>query len=350
MLAALLHDITSSAFGHSVQYVIHESGFEHEAVDHMFTPDGQTAGFSYQDASLEPIFFGNPKHLHTLLDAASSQSIVDLVAGQGSYGRLISGDMDLDNIDNVFRLAYHVGVTRDTVTPRQLARSMWIERDELMVQGQSIPLIERWQTVRKRLYEFLLLNPDEFSAKCMLEQALRHSAQQQAFLWHDVDFELIQKLAAPSSGVRVLASRLMVGNLYGCLGIYATTDIECHTRLAQSKERYQLETALSDALRATRVAPLRTAVARLHTIRDVAKTQRRVAAKTRDGMHVSVGTDSRRVFIGIFLENKHLSIDALSPRLVAEPGVQHAVMRALSKAVGPTQPLDLYSEGTASLD
>ena len=82
-LAALLHDINSGAFGHSVQYVIDSAGFEHEAVGHMFAAVDRSPGFLYQQAAFEPVFFGMPKHLHTLLDMETAKAISELVAGGG---------------------------------------------------------------------------------------------------------------------------------------------------------------------------------------------------------------------------------------------------------------------------
>ena len=144
VLAALLHDINSGAFGHSVQYVMNPSGFEHESVNNIFAGVDRSPGFSYQQASLEPVFFGMPKRLHALLGVETASAIVELVAGTGEYGALISADIDIDNIDNVFRLAYHIGVTRDTETPLRLAESMWIESGALTIRQTALPLVQRW--------------------------------------------------------------------------------------------------------------------------------------------------------------------------------------------------------------
>ena len=345
VLAALLHDINSGAFGHSVQYVIDSAGFEHEAVSHMFAAIDSSSGYSYQKAALESVFFGMPKRLHTLLEPATARAISELVAGGGEYGALISSEMDVDNIDNVFRLAYHIGISRERETPVNLTKAIWVESGQVTIRRHAVSLVERWQSVRRRLYRCLLLNPDEFSAKCMLEQALTADAPEAGFLWHDVDYELVRKLADASSDVRLLASRLMVGNLYGCLGIYATADIQCHERLSPTANRARVESALSEALRATRLAKLNSAVVRVHTIKDDGKTERRVVLRTDAGERLSLGANSRRVLIGVFLENRHLSMDELAPDMVANPVVQRAVVGELSTVVGPVESLGLYAEG-----
>ena len=347
VLAALLHDIGSSAFGHSVQYVINRAGFEHESVGHLFAAVDSSVSFPYQHASLEPIYFGMTKRLHALLEQDDLVRIAELIAGNGEYGSLIAATLDLDNLDNVYRLAHHIGFSRDTQTPLQLAQSMWVDSGEVVIRRGAIPLIERWRDVRKRLYQFLLLNPDEFSAKCMLEQAVAECAEEQELMWHDVDYQLMDKIArTASSAVSFIAARLMVGNLYGCVGIYATGDTSCHDSLAPHSHRTDLERALSRALRESGVTTLSSAEARIHTIKDVGKTERRLTLRVDDGTQLSVGSNTNRVLIGVFLQNRHLSIDALPPDIVANPVVQRAVMKELSAFAGPVDSLRLYSEAT----
>lgn len=351
VLAALLHDVGSSAFGHSVQYVISRYGFEHEFVNHIFKAVDSTSEFSYQQASLEPIYFGMPKHLHEVIGPNDLARVAEIVSGTGEFGPLIAGTIDLDNIDNVFRLAYHIGVTRDTETPLLLAESIWVDSGELTIRRSAQPLINRWYEVRRRLYEFLLLNPDEFSAKCMLEEALAQSAAEgvNRFTWHDVDFELMEKLARSSADVGLIVARLMVGDLYGCLGIYATPDKDAHDRLAPGKDRVSLESALSSELRATGLSPLRNAMARVHTIKDVNKTERRITLKTDAGAQMSVGENTSRVLIGVFLKNKHLSVESLSLEIANNRLVQRAVAGQLSALVGTVEPLPLYGEASRQL-
>ena len=344
VLAALLHDIGSSAFGHSVQYIIHRAGFEHESVGHLMSAVDSSTEFSYQKVSLESVFFGMPKHLHLLLDASDRQVIAEIISGGGEYGPLISSAMDLDNIDNVFRLAYHIGLSRDTETPLQLARAMRVESGEVVTKREAIPLVFRWWRVRKCLYEFLLRNPDEFSAKCMLEQAVAEGAGDQQFRWHHVDFELLERIATISADLKILASRLMVGELYGCLGIYNAADISGHDRLAPGEERRGLEERISRGLRESGIARLGNAVVRIHTIYDVEKTERQISIKTEDGERVAVGTSTRRLLIGVFLENKHLSMGELPPKIVECRSVQRAVIKELEGVLGPVESLPLYHE------
>ena len=111
----------------------------------------------------------------------------------------------------------------------------------------------------------------------------------------------------------------------GVWAFFATADIGCHDRLASDTERERLESSLSMALRRTGLTALGRAVVRIHTIKDVGKTERRVRVRTDDGGLAKLGRSSHRVLIGVFLENRHLSMDALSADIVENPVVQRAV-------------------------
>src|ERR1035438_554488 len=92
VLAALLHDIGTTAFGHSVQYVLDRSGFQHQSFRDIVLAhrDGDSSGFTYQHTIAEPIYFGLPRQLHRILSRKDVDIINDIVDGRGTYGPLIS--------------------------------------------------------------------------------------------------------------------------------------------------------------------------------------------------------------------------------------------------------------------
>ena len=98
--------------------------------------------------------------------------IGQMVCGKGKLGPLISGTIDLDNIDNVFRMAYHIGIVKSGSMALELARSILVNDNGIIVKHEAKPLLEEWQRIRYELYKLLLLNPEEFSGKCMLSDAI----------------------------------------------------------------------------------------------------------------------------------------------------------------------------------
>src|SRR5437899_2164919 len=51
------------------------------------------------------------------------EDVTDHIRGKGRMGRVISGEIDLDNIDNLFRMAFHLGLAVDREAPIRLARA-----------------------------------------------------------------------------------------------------------------------------------------------------------------------------------------------------------------------------------
>jgi len=250
LLAALLHDVSSAAFGHSLQYVESKYGFEHEAFKYAVTGE-KGDSYSYKSTTLEPIFFGMGRELLSKISVKDLDEIDKIIKGEGRFGPLINSIMDLDNIDNVFRLVYHIGLVKSGEIPLKLARSLYIENNKLIVRKEAVPLIEEWHKVRKRLYLLLLLNPEEFSAKCMLTEAIELAKEKEMhpFNWYDVDFELLQKLSKASSETSNIISRLMKGQLYGCIGIFSTLKIDKYELFIDMNERRELENKLSENIK-----------------------------------------------------------------------------------------------------
>ena len=112
LLAALLHDIASSAFGHSVEYIESIHGFDHEKAFEYVALGKKGDSYSYKLSTLEPIFFGLPRELIKKITAEDLDQIGKIIAGNSRLGRLLNAPIDLDNIDNVFRLGYHIGIVK----------------------------------------------------------------------------------------------------------------------------------------------------------------------------------------------------------------------------------------------
>lgn len=254
VLAALLHDLYNAAFGHSLEYVI-----EHFSPEDLFSykaSNKEYSLFKYKQAEFEPIYFGMAEEIPAKLrnNLRLSESDIDTIGqyinGKGEYGALISGSIDLDNIDNIYRMSYHMGLTQDTRTPLQLAKSMWCQEGELYFRKSAVPLIKKWRSLRKQLYKYLLLNPDEFSAKYMLTEAIELSGKGKGkpYSWHETDFQLLEKLSKYSAETKSIISRLMKGTLYGCFGIYKTTKIDKIEEFTHFSLRSDIESDINELI------------------------------------------------------------------------------------------------------
>jgi len=310
LLAALLHDVASSAFGHSVEYIESKRGFEHEkAFEYVILGEkGET--YEYKRTPLEPIFFGLPREIRSKIAEKDVKTIGKMIAGKARLGPLINSPMDLDNIDNVYRLAYHIGIVKSGDVALKLARSIYIENDTLILRKEAIPLVEEWHEVRKKLYLLLLLNPEEFSAKCMLTEAIELAKARSIhpFNWYDVDYSLLEKLAGISAESANIISRLMKGDLYGCIAIFSTARTDKYDFFTDANSKKQLEDVLSKRIRSKFPTRFKSSMVAIHPIIDVNKTERSVRIQTDEGKIAQIGTSSNRLLIAVFFKNVDLSM------------------------------------------
>jgi len=270
LLAALLHDIVSAPFGHSIEYIEHKDGFQHEAdFEYVITGEITKQQYSYQLASQSPIFFGLQRKLlnkirdDLKLNTDDIKKIGQFIRGQGDLGPLISGIIDLDNIDNVYRMAYHIGLVESGRTPVALAQSMYVLKNKLIVKKDYLSLVEEWHLIRKKLYKFLLLNPEEFSAKCMLTEAIelnKKFSSNERIVWNSTDYELLmelhknkQKLDVQRENpnalpVQEIIERLVTGNLYGCVCIISTKNLDAYQKFIDFPSKCKMEDEINEKI------------------------------------------------------------------------------------------------------
>ena len=302
--------MASAAFGHSVEYIESKEGFDHEKAFEYVAVGEKGESYQYKSATLEPIFFGMTRELSSKITKEDLEAIGKIITGKGRFGPLINSTMDLDNIDNVFRLAYHIGLVKSGEVPLKLAKSLWIENGKLVLSKEAVCLVEEWHKVRKKLYLLLLRNPEEFSAKCMLSEAIELAKTKEIlpFSWHDVDYELLQKLSKVSSETSMLISRLMKGILYGCIGIFSSRKTDKYKIFSDTSGRRMLEDKLTKMMRLKFSPRFKSAMVAIHQIIDVNKTERLVCIQTDDGQVTQIGQSSNRLLIGVFLKNVDLDM------------------------------------------
>lgn len=357
VLSCLLHDIGSAAFGHSIQYVLDRLGYSHDSFYEIVSgqPDPRSE-FHYQKAAGEPIYFGAERKLKLLLEDHDLRAIGEAVGGRGRFGALVSGTMDLDNLDNVFRLAFHMGLAAPDGAPEALARSMGVDDEGgLVVAEDALPLMERWYEVRRALYRYLLLNPDEFSAKCMLEEAALMTADLSPgeILWQDVDFQVIEKIRAQRQAparLKELVERLMLGDLYGCLCILSTADVSLYRKLMSLEDRAKTEKVLNEAIRPVHRS-LSDADLAIHLVVDVGRTGRQVVFRTPGGPRESFGRTTSQLLLGVFFRDSAHSAQRLDRQRLTSLGVEQVVTDALSEELNldDLKAIEMYAEaGPAS--
>lgn len=353
LIAALFHDVANAAFGHTIEYV-EDYKPENSFFDILLRRKGE--GFTSNRAHFDVVFFGQVGTLYDILIQKLKLKendliiISDAMQGKGIFGPLISNSIDLDNIDNVYRMAYHLGLISDKSIPLKLASSLIIENNQLKIHDGNESLLKNWFETRKLLYEFLLLNADEFAGKSMLTEAIENSKEEARFpfRWFDTDYELLNKLSKISSENSIIISRLMTGDLYGCITILSTEKTETYKQFNSKIERRKIEKEIETIIR-NKYQNLKSALISIHPILDINKTERIIKIKTTNNNFLQVGCSSKQLLLGIFFKNKDLNMNRLRNDLRGITTIQNDILEYFENKLQDKEikQVELYDEAKA---
>ncbi len=352
--AALLHDIQTGPFGHSFQYVMEDNPFE-QRFEHANLAGAVNSGF-LQLVQAGAQFAGRGFEVAQLLRDIAPD-VFAAIEGRGEFGPIISGTLDLDNLDNVVRLAFHMGLCdeEDRRIPRALVEYLTVVDNGLGAPPEARPLFERWFELRRRLYEYLLLDRGEFAAKAMLTLALELGAEVPLLGpddWRLTDEQLLVELEKRSVGehqaIGQIIKRLRVGDLFECIGVWQTSDTAGYTGLSEAAVKRDLEKDIEARLGAVGGPKIRVC---LHYILDHRKTCRALSFRNQQtGVEELVGFDSKNLLVGAFVTNARMEKLSASDRQF----VSKYIMEVLAGAALPglesaPEPLGELPSGSALL-
>lgn len=216
--AALLHDIGTPAFGHLFEYLLSSEYSWH----HEVAVKGIIKGTYRPEKRYHQIYFSNPLRLHERLKDVRDidlDLVFQTITGQGPLGGLLAGVLDVDNIDNVFRMAAALGLKTENRSGIGIIDGMILASDGITYTDEAVRAIDEWRDLRRRIYRILVFDRHCVSGQAMLSEGLA-LAMRQGVLgeehWYLTDDAVLQKLMQVSQAKDIIR-RFGIGEIFDVL-------------------------------------------------------------------------------------------------------------------------------------
>src|SRR5205807_7363604 len=148
-------------------------------------------------------------------------NILASVHGAPPFGAVVAGSLDLDNLDNVVRIAYHMGLPVDRLLPVRVAAQITAaSADRISLTDDGLVLADDWLRLRSQVYTRLMLARADFVGKIMLLYSFV-TALEEAVLyppdWALTDREVLQRLqTCEHADIKATIGRWFLGELWSC--------------------------------------------------------------------------------------------------------------------------------------
>jgi uncharacterized protein len=200
--AAITHDTAISPFGHLMEEALAYLGiaYHHERKWSLLqSPSSELGGVNLQLYLGYQSGFRDWAEKFFASDAnAIIESVVEGIRGGGEFGPAINGELDLDNLDNVTRAAYHMGLEVDRRLPVRVAQCLEdVGERGAIFSAECVNSIETWLNLREQVYSHFMLTVADFSGKMMMLSAIIEALKSGVIAesdWNMTDGRLIEVL------------------------------------------------------------------------------------------------------------------------------------------------------------
>lgn len=128
-ICGLLHDIGHAPFSHVTERVLKE---DHETITKQIIK--------------------NSSITDKLSQKFDPQLITNIIDGKTSYGKIISGDLDVDRMDYLKRDSYYTGVAYGVIDTERLIYSLTYDNNELLLSSKGVQAAESTLLARYFMY------------------------------------------------------------------------------------------------------------------------------------------------------------------------------------------------------
>jgi len=210
-VAILLHDVATPPFGHLLEYLLKEEyGWDHEsASSELFRRHHAPENSGHQ------IFAGQTPKIYRAIQKLnlSNKTIESILQKCHPLHALIMGTLDFDNIDNVWRMAWALGLTKSSSGATSLASEINVTANgALVVPRSSREFLLEWANLRKSVYEVLVFDSYTVAGQAVLTKALRIAIREGILTpesWILTDEDLLQILSQHALTKRLIKQQYL---------------------------------------------------------------------------------------------------------------------------------------------
>lgn len=324
LVAALFHDVNCGSFGHSIEWALSRyTPYNHEKeTDWLLDRESTTS------LNRKPIFIEQYGINRYKLDKEYKfdfNKVNNLIKGTSSF--IINNmGIDLDNIDNVFRMGLHLGlIPANCDAPIKLANNLRIKPglDNFIIEEHNLNLVILWHKLRTTIYRDFIYS-DEYMGyeyllfKLISEYAKNVEPEGLINLFHHTDEKLLwyfyEKKDLPHT-INNIARMLLLHDLPQTYSIIRTKDFNKKENLSNPELLENLSTDLVALMQKSKITShLSPTEIFYHVTTDDRKTERKIDIYIeKDNQHTrkTIGEDAKYIVIGI-LGKKPLSQKAIT--------------------------------------
>lgn len=257
--ASMLHDAATPPFGHTVEYIFqqkdphysHEDNIKKILSEEESQEDGIIGRYTQTSGKEQKAFrIISSKKIANI--ALNPKIVADLILGETNLGKFIKSDFDLDNIDNIYRMAYHMGIDFDQSIINLIIDGYVLLGNQIAYLENNIQYLQNWLDIRQKLYAELMPNQFDFSAKTMISHGVSKAIDAGEILgrydWTLTDTELFWRLSQKESVASDTFTRLKMGELFCIESMVWINDKNVMDKIKNLQKRVEIEKDLENRL------------------------------------------------------------------------------------------------------